>query len=79
MKKYSIYVKHSKQTPLSIISISKVTALFISFSLNADNEISDEGVIKLAEALKTNSSLTSLYLKRNNLVVSFHSHAMQIM
>jgi hypothetical protein len=39
-----------------------------------DNPIGSEGVIKVAEALKSNSSLTTLYLYSNNLDASFNSH-----
>jgi Ran GTPase-activating protein (RanGAP) involved in mRNA processing and transport len=38
---------------------------FSSFSLNADNSIGKEGVIKLSEALKSTTSLTKLNLDSN--------------
>jgi hypothetical protein len=42
------------------------------------NEIGDRGAIKLSEALKSNSSLTSLDLFCNRLVASFHSNSIQL-
>src|SRR5690606_38982800 len=44
---------------------SKMLVCFISFSLNTDNKIGSEGAIKISEALKSNSSLTSLDLYGN--------------
>jgi hypothetical protein len=43
------------------------TCCFIAFSLDTVNDIGDEGAIKLSEALKENSSLTSLGLYSNRL------------
>jgi hypothetical protein len=40
----------------------------MSCSLNAGNDIGIEGVVKLAEALKSNTSLASLDLSCNNLM-----------
>jgi hypothetical protein len=71
IKEPSNYLKHSNQTQLSLHSISGVTELFISFSLNTGNELGNEGAIQLSEALKSNSSLTSLDLSSNRLC-SFH-------
>jgi hypothetical protein len=50
----------------------------VSISLNTDNtSVNTESLVKLSEALKSNTSLTALELSGNRLVVSFHSHLMQ--
>jgi hypothetical protein len=59
-------LKHSNLIHPSLNLISLVeTCCFISFSLNADNNIGKEAAIKLCEALKSNSSITILNLGRN--------------
>jgi hypothetical protein len=79
MKEQSNYLKHSNHTHLSLCSISVVTTHpFISILTRTGNAIGDEGTIHLAEALKSNSSLATLYIYGNNLVASFHSHSIQI-
>jgi hypothetical protein len=55
-----------------------VIDLFFHSSLNADQWIDKEGAIKLSEALKSNTSLTSLNLSCNTLVDLFHSYSTQI-
>jgi hypothetical protein len=77
--KIKIFSKSSHEFVLK--SNSSLTALglygnaccFISFSLGAASYIGDEGVIKLSEALKSNSSLTILNLgsKKPVVVTSF--------
>jgi hypothetical protein len=47
---------------------------FFSFSQNAGNNTGDAGALKLAEALDLNTSLTSLNLACNYLLLSFHNH-----
>jgi hypothetical protein len=42
------------------------------FSLNTGFNIGNEGVMKLSEVLKSNSTLTSLDLRCNTLFASFH-------
>jgi hypothetical protein len=77
-KEGSNYLKHSNQTQLSLHSISAVTNYCcIWFSLNSGNRIGDEGAIELSEALKSNSSLTSLDISCKMLVASFHSYSIQ--
>jgi hypothetical protein len=39
---------------------------FIPFSLHTGSNIGDEGAIKISEALKSNTSLTSLHLYGNS-------------
>jgi hypothetical protein len=80
LQQLSKYLKRSNQIHLSLPSISAVTNLLLHFiSLNIGNLIESEGAIKLSEALKLNSTLTSLNLSCNKLVSSFHSHSIQIM
>jgi hypothetical protein len=75
LKEQSNYLKLLDQTCLSLHLISDVTNFaFISFSLDTDNSIFSEGAIKLAEALKSNSSLTQLSLN-SNIVASIHTHS----
>jgi hypothetical protein len=77
-KELLYYPKHLNQTHLSLCLISTVrTCCFISFSLNTENNITPQGAMKLSEALKSNSSLTSLNLRCNSFVASFHSHSVQ--
>jgi hypothetical protein len=47
------------------------TCCFVSFLLKTGEEISTEEVVKLCEALKSNTSLTSLNLSCNKLDVHF--------
>jgi hypothetical protein len=56
---------NSSLTSLNLQSNRVVT--FISFSLNTNtgNDIGDEGTLKLAEVLKSNSTLKELDLYRN--------------
>jgi hypothetical protein len=49
--------------------------LFDSHSIQ-DNNIGDEGVIKLSEALESNTSLTELYLNSYTPYPSFDSHSL---
>jgi hypothetical protein len=80
MKVLSNYQNHSKQIRPSLSSVSPVIdLLFLSFSLNTETNIGDEGAIKLSEALQSNTSLTTLNLSSNRLVASLHSHPIQIM
>jgi hypothetical protein len=66
IKVQSNYLKCSNATHLSHISCSAVINFyFISFSSNTANNISNEGAIKLFEALQSNSTLTSLDLYSN--------------
>jgi hypothetical protein len=61
-------LKCSKETVLSLHSNLEVTYLLLHIILtciNTDNEIGDEGAIKIAEALKLNTSLTELDLYSN--------------
>jgi hypothetical protein len=51
---------------------------FILTPFNTGNYIGNEGVIKLSEALKSNSSLKKLNLTGNGLLASVHSHSVQI-
>jgi hypothetical protein len=79
-KALSNCLKHSNQIHLSNLLILEVPLFvysFISFSLNTENDIGNEGVIKLSEALKSNTSLTSLRFRGNVLFGSFSSHLMQ--
>jgi hypothetical protein len=46
--------------------------------LRVPDYILTEGAIKLAEALKSNTSLTVLDINCNRLVVSFDSHSIQV-
>jgi hypothetical protein len=79
MKELSNYLKHSNQIHLSLCLNSFVNiCCFISFSLTTDNNIDNEGVIKLSEALKAGTSLAHLNLGCNTLVASFHSHSFKI-
>jgi hypothetical protein len=73
MRELSNYLKHSNQTHPSLHLVSMVTDsdAFIWFSLNTDNYISDEGAVKLAEALISDTALTAL--KGNRLVVTVFS------
>jgi hypothetical protein len=48
------------------------------FSLNTGNSVGDKGASKLFEALKSNTTLTSLNLFGNR-IVTFHSHSLQVM
>jgi hypothetical protein len=76
LKELSNYMKHSNQTHPSLRSISAVTyLLFHSFSIHTENKIGDEGVIKLSEALKSNTCLYALDLSGSSLV-AVHSHSM---
>jgi hypothetical protein len=61
-KEQSNYQKYSNQAHHSITSLLTVTDLFISFSLDAENSIGNEGAKELSEALKSNTSLASLDL-----------------
>jgi hypothetical protein len=75
MKEPSNYLKHSNQIHLSLHSILKVTSCFFSsFSLIAENQIDLVGLVKLSEALKTNTCITSLNLAGNKFIASFDSH-----
>jgi hypothetical protein len=66
----SNYPKHSNQIHLSQNSIYQVRFDVCFFcSLNTGNKIGDEGVIELAEALRANSTLTSLNLTRKYLLL----------
>jgi hypothetical protein len=72
MKEYSYYQKLSNQMHLLLHSILAVTHLLLHFILtqNTGNEIgpfAPEGIIKLAELLKSNTSLTLLDLDGKNL------------
>jgi hypothetical protein len=78
MKEQLKYSKHSYQSHLSLHSISLVTYCdFISFLLNTENNIGIEGAMRLAEALKSNSTLTKLNLFGNTRG-AFDSHSIQI-
>jgi hypothetical protein len=78
MKEQSTYLKHSNQIHLSLYSISRVTDMLpIAFSLNAAGDIGTEGAIKLAEALKSNTSVTSFNLSGNTCVAYIRSHSIQ--
>jgi hypothetical protein len=57
----SNYLKHSNLIQLSLHSISPVIdSLLLAFSLNTGINVDKEATIKLIEALKSNSTLTSL-------------------
>jgi hypothetical protein len=72
VKEQSSYLKHSNQIHLSLHSGSRVIHLVLHlFSHNTDNNIGTAGVIKLSEALKSNSTLTELHLGCTTLVASF--------
>jgi hypothetical protein len=72
LKQLSNCLKRSSQIHLSQTSISVVTdLLLISFSLNTGNNIGPEGGIKLAEALKSNATLTSLDLNGMDFLLHF--------
>jgi hypothetical protein len=79
MKEPSNYLKRSNQIALSQCSISAVRELLLpfSFSLNTGNNIGNKGAIKLSEALKSNSMLTSLNLWGNSRVAFIPSHSIQ--
>jgi hypothetical protein len=51
---------------------------FISYSLNTGNDIGVKGAIKLADTLKSNSTLTELFLRSNRLASSY-SYSIQVM
>jgi hypothetical protein len=54
------------------------TLAFLNLDHNGLRDITSEGTLNpLFEALKSNSSLTSLRLYGNKLVASFHSHSIQ--
>jgi hypothetical protein len=53
------------------LSSAVTDCCFISFSLNTDADIGNEGAIKLSEALKANSSLASLLLRSSLHFISF--------
>jgi hypothetical protein len=58
-----------------VLSFKGKDCCFVSFSLNAGNNIAREGAIMLFEALKSNSALTSLNLQSNR-VVTFISFSL---
>jgi hypothetical protein len=55
---------------LTLLDLTGNKRCVISFSLNTDNDIGDEGAINLSEALKSNTSLTELNLSSNELFIS---------
>jgi hypothetical protein len=54
-----------------LVLSSNTKLCFSSFSFNVDKHIGNEGVSKLSEVLKTNSSLTSLDLCRKRVTAPF--------
>jgi GDP-D-mannose dehydratase len=66
LKEQSKYLKHSNQIhPSQLSNLAVPSCFLISFSLNTDNNIDSEGITKLSEALKSNTSLSSLVLASN--------------
>jgi hypothetical protein len=73
-KEPSNFLKHSNQIHLSLHSGFLVTTFcFISFSHYTENDIGIEGAIQLADALKSNTTLTELNLRGNRPVSSSRS------
>jgi hypothetical protein len=60
VKELSNYLKHSRQTQLSLHWISMVTDLKLHFIHSTDTFMAAAAIIEVFEALRSNSSLTAL-------------------